>query len=131
MVDFSYDFTKYKFIFKENALTSIMTAKGWESYADVARETGYTRQYISLIESSKGEITHQFMLALALALGSIQQNWWIHYRIIGVDPPNKNHQRFNYMKHNREIPYRQYSSTAEMRSKDYEVETEEMILNKT
>lgn len=115
---------EYKLVFKENALKSIMDAKGWETWQDVATATGYTRSYICKLNTPDGEITHSFMIALALCLGSVEKNWWVHYRIVPkgekIDP---DHQIFNYAKYNGTVPYRPNSPSAEFRRKDWDVET--------
>lgn len=116
---------EYRFVFKENALKNIMNAKGWDTYAQMGQELGYTRQYISMLDKPNAEITHQFMISIAIALGSLNKGWWVHFRIVekGAKTSN-NHQRFNYDKYNRKRPYRPHSPSAFMREKDYEIETE-------
>lgn len=114
-------FPVHKLVIRKNTLKMIMSVKGWKTYTEVASALGFTRQYIAMIANGI-PVTSEFITRMALALGNNNGNWYSHYEIAPRGEFDINHPVWNQQKHDGIIPYTRYSSSAELRSKDYSVE---------
>lgn len=116
----------HEIVFKVGAIDSIKQAKGWKSDAEMARNLGITRQYVSNLKNKRAYVTHTVIIRLAILLGNIHSNWWIFYEIVPSHKiKNNNHPAYNLMKHDKQLPYSKTSAASIMRSLDGEVEVQE------
>ena len=115
-----------KLVFKKGAVDLIKGVKGWRTDREMAEALGLTRAYISMMASRRVSASHNVILRLAYLLGSINDKWWVHYEIINagesVDP---NHPLWNEEKYAGRIPYARYSKSAQLRKRDYRVESQD------
>lgn len=114
-------YLSYRLILKSGTLRNIMTMKGWRNYADVGRALGFTRQYIQMLDKTKLGVSSEFVVRLAQATGNTDK-WYLFYEIAPNGVIDPNHPTWNQQKHLGQQPYEQYSSSANLRKKDYEVE---------
>lgn len=111
----------HKLVIKRKSLKSIMHAKGWTTYTQIANALGFTRQYIAMIANGI-PVSAEFITRLALALDSKQQNWYVHYEIVPRGFIDQEHPTWNQQKNDGQIPYHRFSLMADHRSKEYSVE---------
>ena len=115
----------YKLVFKAGALEAMMRIKGWRNNAAMARETGYTRQYISMVRRGVVSVTVDFLLRILDLTGNINSTSWSElFEIIPRGDYNPNAMMWNADKLNGIRPYSAGSGSAEFRSKDHDVETD-------
>lgn len=113
-----------KLVFKREAIVTIRRAKGWRTDREMAEALGVTRAYVSMMAARRVSVSHNIILRLAYLLGSIRGNWWIFYEIIeSGEPVDRDHPLWNEDKYQGKVPYNRYSSSADLRSRDYEIET--------
>lgn len=114
---------EYRLIFKKGAIELIKRAKGWKTDAEMARAMGLTRAYITMLHRTRVSVSSTIITRLAAQLGNIERNWWIYYDIVpwGISDPN--HPAWNDEKYMGRVPYARFSSSAELRSRDYKTET--------
>lgn len=113
-----------KLVFKDGAIDLIKKVKGWHTDREMAEALGITRAYVSMMSKRRVSVSHNIILRLAYLLGSIQGKWWIHYDIIDSgEPIDPDHPLWNEEKYQGRIPYNRYSSSADLRNRDYKVET--------
>lgn len=117
----------HKMIIREKTLKNIMLVKGWGTYTDVGKALGFTRQYISMIAGGIG-VSTEFIIRLAMCTGNIEGNWYIHFEIAPRGFIDDNHPTWNMQKHDGNIPYERFSSSAEFRSQDYSVEKKQTCM---
>lgn len=103
-----------------------MQIKGWRNLSEVAKETGYTRQYISMIDRGTVNITVDFLARIFELTGNINNckcfDKWFEF--IPCGEYNPNHQMWAMAKYEGRKPYQRYSISADFRKSDYEVEEE-------
>ncbi len=116
---------EYRIVFKKGAVETIKQSKGWKSDSEMARALGLTRQYVSMLHKTRVSVTSTVITRIAALTGNIEGNWHIYYEIVpwGVSDPN--HPTFNQEKYMGQIPYNKYSTSAEIREKDYKTEIKE------
>lgn len=87
--------------------------RGWvHPVSAIARETGFSRSYVSRIMDGKEEVTHRFMLAYIKAAGMNRTNYeWAQLFVIAPNESVMSMQSRNYQKFYGHIPY---SSTSEV-----------------
>ena len=111
-----------KLVFKAGAVETIKHAKGWKTDADLARALGVTRAYVSMLAKRRVSVSHNVILRLAYLMNNTA-SWWHFYEIVDTGQPvDPNHPLWNEEKYQGTIPYRAYSSSAEARKEDYQVE---------
>ena len=125
---------EYRIVFKKGAITTIRNAKGWKTDAEMARALGLTRSYISMLHKTRVSVTSTVITRLATVMGSTETNWWIYYEIVHWGVSDNNHPQWQYeqeqnkalnmAKYYGQIPYNHCSSSAELRSRDYKVESQ-------
>jgi transcriptional regulator with XRE-family HTH domain len=112
-----------KLVFKEGSVEVIKKAKGWRTDMEMAQALGVTRAYVSMLVKRRVTVSHNVLLRLAYLLGSINGKWWVHYEIIDAgEPIDQDHPLWNMEKYEGRMPYNRFSSSAELRKKDYKVE---------
>jgi len=114
---------EYRLVFRQGAVELIKKAKGWLSDADMARALGLTRAYVTMLRRTRVSVTATVITRLAVLMGNVEKNWWIYYDIVAWGVKDENHPFFNEEKYKGRIPYSRYSSSAELRSRDFAVET--------
>lgn len=114
----------HKIMIMKKSLHSIMIAKGWKTYADVGHALGFTRQYVAMIASGV-PVSSEFIVRLALSLGTQLDNWYVHYQIAPRGYIAQNHPTWNEQKYKGQIPYDKISLMAELRKLDYPVEKQD------
>jgi transcriptional regulator with XRE-family HTH domain len=113
-----------KLVFKKGAIERIKEVKGWPSDKEMAQALGFTRAYISMLTKRRAEVTVEVIKRLAYVLGGLTGKWWVHYDIIDSgEPIDPDHPLWNEEKYQGRIPYNRYSSSAELRKRDYKVES--------
>jgi len=113
-----------KLVFKEGAVDTIKKAKGWRTDAEMAAKLGITRAYVSMMSKRRVSVSHNVILRLAYVLGNIHGNWWTFYEIVDRgEPIDPNSPLWNEEKYQGRMPYSRFSPMAELRKKDYKVET--------
>ncbi len=113
---------EHRLVFKRGAVEAIQRVKGWQNLTEMADALGITRQYMSMLHKTRVAVTHTVITRLAVLLGNIRENWWIHYEIVPYGVKDENHPVWNSEKEMGRMPYDKYSSSAELRKKDYIVE---------
>ena len=112
-----------KLVFKKDAIEKIKQVKGWQSDKEMANALGITRAYVSMMAKRRVSVSHNVILRVAYLLGSIQGKWWVHYEVVDTgEPVDSNNPLWNQEKYQGRIPYNHFSSSAELRGKDYAVE---------
>ena len=114
-------FDKFGYIFKlkKGAWNKLKDFKEWKTDSQGAEGLGFSRGYISLIIAGKEEVSHEFIIRVAVVCGNIDGNWWSLFEIVkDVKKANRNHQKFNMAKHMKRMPYTQHSVAAIARSKE-------------
>ena len=112
-----------KLVFKNGEVDKIKDIKGWRTDREMAEALGITRAYVSMLAARRVSVSHNVILRLAYLLGNLRGNWWIHYEIVNSgEPVDPDHPLWNEEKYQGRIPYSRYSSSAELRSRDYKVE---------
>ncbi len=112
-----------KLIFKPGVIETIKKAKGWQTDREMATALGITRAYVSMMSKGRVSVSQNVIIRLAYLLGSIRGKWWVHYEIVDSgEPVDSNHPLWNQEKYQGRLPYSRYSSSAELRSRDYKVE---------
>lgn len=120
-----------KLVFKKDAMITIKRAKGWHTDREMAEALGVTRAYVSMLAARRVSASHNIILRLAYLLGNIHGNWWVFYEIIDSgEPVDSNHPIWNQEKYEGKIPYTRFSSSAELRNKDYKTEHIKKTLDK-
>jgi transcriptional regulator with XRE-family HTH domain len=114
---------EYRLIFRKGAVETIKKAKGWRTDADMARALGLTRAYIAMLHRTKVSVTATVITRLAAQMGNTDDNWWIHYEIVPWGVSDLRHPVWNEEKYQGRMPYGRYSSSAELRKRDYKTET--------
>ena len=116
----------YDIMMKNGSIDAIMAAKGWKSYAEMAKVLGFTRAYIHALATRKQAVSHAVIVRIALSIGNIHDKWWIFYEIVprNMTMPDA-FQKQNIEKYKKEIPYNKFSSSAEFRRLDGEIEQSE------
>ncbi len=113
----------YKLVFADGVFESIKKLKGWKSNADVGRETGYTRQYVSMVSRGVTSVTTDFLMRILELTGNLDNlNWSQMFKIVPRGEYRPNHQLWNNEKSQGRIPYAKDSLSADFRRKDNEVE---------
>lgn len=113
-----------KLVFKKRAIEDIKRVKGWKDDKEMAQALGFTRAYISMLSKGRVEATVEVIKRLAYVLGGLTGKWWVHYEIIDSgEPVDPDHPLWNQAKLEGQILYNRYSSSAELRSRDYRTET--------
>lgn len=112
----------YEIVFKEGAIDHIIQAKGWKNYAQMARELGFTRAYISSLRKRKVACTQNVITRVAAALNNTQGAWWAYFEIVPTGIASPDQPIWNQEKYKGIQPYQKYSSSGQLRSKDYDVE---------
>ncbi len=113
----------YKMIFRPGVFESIMHIKGWKNNSQIAQETGYTRQYISMLRRGVVSITTDFLLRILELTGNISNsNWSEMFAIIPRGEYNPNHQMWNNGKYEGRQKYTGYSSSGMMRRRDHDID---------
>jgi len=115
---------EYRIVFKKGAVEAIKKVKGWTSYSEMANALGITRQYLSMLRLTRVSVTHTVITRLAVILGNVQANWWVHFEIVPYGVKDTNHPTWNYEKERGRMPYKRYSLSAYARKHDYDIETE-------
>lgn len=115
---------EYRIIFKNGAVETIKRAKGWHTDAQMARALGLTRQYVSMLHRTKVNVTSTVITRVAAQMGNTESNWWIYYDIVPWGLVDRRHPVWNQAKYMGEMPYNEFSSSAELRKQDYRVESE-------
>lgn len=113
---------EYRIVFKKNAIDTIQRAKGWRTLAEMARNIGITRSYLSMLKSTRVQVTATIISRIAVAMGNVNDNWWIYYDIIPYGVLDYNHPVWNQEKYMGRVPYERYSPSCESRSLDYSAE---------
>lgn len=116
----------YRIVFRKGYIRGvIMRAKGWKTYAELARNWGLTRAYICMLDKQQVGVTATVITRCAASLGNVNGNWYEPYVLVplGDGEFDQNHPVWNQEKHMGRLPYAQYSDSAEIRRKDYAVET--------
>lgn len=113
----------YEIMMKQGAIEAIMLTKGWKTDKQMADALGFTRAYIGRLRLRQQAVSHTVIIRLALAIGNIHDKWWIFYEIV----PNRKiepdaFQKLNMQKYKKEIPYNRFSTSAEFRRLDGEIE---------
>lgn len=111
----------HKLVIKKKSLHSIMVAKGWKTYTQVASALGFTRQYVTMVANGV-PVSSEFIIRMALCLGNQKYNWHVHYEIAPRGYINENHPTWNEQKYKGQIPYEKYSISADLRKDAYPVE---------
>lgn len=115
---------------KKETWKYICKLQGWKKgkYTKFAKCLNCTRQYAAGLAQGRFSFDNPTFLAntILLAQGRLDGEWThlVEFRIKvrDVDP---NHPMFNIAKYNGQIPYTEYSLSADFRNKmDYKVETE-------
>ncbi len=113
------------FYLKKSSWQAIQISRGWRKRGAISRfaeEIGITRQYASMIVNGKAGCS-SFVMRKIKRLVGINGSCWCHLfeesRVDDVDP---NHPIYNQAKYNGEVPYQEFSSSAELRNKDYKTE---------
>lgn len=114
---------EYRLIFKKGAVEIIKQAKGWKNDAEMARALGITRQYMSMLHKTRCSVSSTVITRLAILMGNIEKNWWIWFQVVPWGVSNLNHPTWNQEKYIGQIPYDKYSSSADLRKRDYPTET--------
>ena len=113
-----------KLVFKKGSIEQIKEVKGWRTDREMAEALGITRAYVSMMAARRVSVSHNVILRLAFLLGSLTGKWWVHYEIVEFgEPIDQNHPLWNNEKYQGRVPYARYSSSAELRKRDYLVET--------
>lgn len=114
------------FYLKTSTWKAIIISRGWTRFGGVSRfaeAIGITRQYASEIVHQRCGCSSNVMRRIISLLGIKRGEHWCHLfdmtPDIDIDP---NHPMFNMEKYNGVMPYSKYSSSAELRKKDYKVE---------
>lgn len=115
-------FPSYRLVMRKGRMKQIMTLKGWNTYEAAAKALGFTRAYIQMIDKTRVQVGSEFITRLAACLGSIHENWHVHFEIIPWGVVDENHPKWNQAKHDGEVPYQQYSPSANLRKDEYSVE---------
>lgn len=116
----------YEIMMKKGAIESIMLTKGWKSDREMAIALGFTKSYIGRLRTQRQAVSHTVITRLALAIGNIHDKWWIFYEILPNKMGNPDaFQKLNMQKHKKEIPYARFSTSADFRRLDGEIEKEE------
>jgi transcriptional regulator with XRE-family HTH domain len=112
-----------KLVFKGGAIGQIKEVKGWRTDREMAEALGITRAYVSMLAARRVSVSHNVILRLAYLLGSVSGKWWVHYEIVNSgEPIDPDHPIWNQEKYQGRMPYGRFSSSAELRKKDYKVE---------
>lgn len=107
-----------------------MQTKGWRNNAAIAKETGYTRQYISMVRRGVVSVTHDFLIRILELTGNIDNPTWSQlFMIIPRGDYNPNHQMWNGSKFDGIKTYENLSMAAVFRAKDNDVEIEEKLIS--
>lgn len=114
---------EYRIVFKKGAVEAIKKAKGWRSDAELARNLGLTRAYISMLHRTRATVSATVITRIAACLGNVERNWWIFFEIVPYGVAEPNHPHWNMEKHAGRVPYDRFSLSAEVRKRDYLVET--------
>ncbi|MDD5610448.1 MAG: hypothetical protein PHH69_02760 [Candidatus Omnitrophica bacterium] len=114
---------EYRLVFKKGAIETIKITKGWKTDADMARALGLTRQYVSMLHRTRTTVTSTVITRLAAQLGNTESNWWIYFEIVAWGIKDTNHPNWNQEKYMGRMPYSRYSSSAELRQRDYATES--------
>jgi plasmid maintenance system antidote protein VapI len=121
------------FFIKKSAWEAIRALKGWHKRGSISRfaeELGITRQYASLIVGGKAGCS-SFVMRKIKRLVGINGSCWCHlFEETRVDDVDLDHPIYNQAKYNGEVPYQRYSSSAELRDKDYKTEIRKKSLTK-
>ncbi len=112
-----------KLVFKAGEVEKIKDLKGWSTDREMSEALGITRAYVSMMAARKKSASQNVIMRLAYLLGNIRGAWWVHFEIIdGGEPVDPNHPLWNDSKYHGEMPYTRYSSSTDLRSRDYRVE---------
>ena len=112
-----------KLVFKNGEVNKIKDIKGWQTDREMAEVLGITRAYVSMLAARRVSVSQNIIMRLAYLLGNLRGNWWVHYEIVDSgEPVDHNHPLWNNEKYQGRMPYNRYSSSAELRSRDYKVE---------
>lgn len=112
-----------KLVFKKDEVDKIKEIKGWRTDREMAEALGVTRAYVSMLAARRVSVSQNVIMRLAYLLGNLRGNWWIHYEIVNSgEPVDPDHPLWNEDKYQGRMPYSRYSSSAELRSRDYKVE---------
>ena len=95
----------------------------------MAKETGYTRQYISMMRRGVVSVTHDFLIRILELTGNIDNpNWSQLFMIVPRGDYNPAHQMWNNSKIDGIKAYQDMSISAYFRAKDNDVEMGEKLL---
>lgn len=109
----------HEIVFKRGAIEAIRLAKGWSSDAEMAKNLGVTKQYVSNLRNRKACVSHTILVRLAIVLGNIHNNWWIFFEIIPSHKiKNPNHPAYNFEKLEGQLPYSKTSAAHIYRTLD-------------
>lgn len=91
-------------------------AKGWNKVSDLARITGYTKSYVSMVLNDKLGCSADFMCALVIACGLNPHDPKEWSRLFYIDPQGKYNARV--AKYYGRMPYDKYSAMGELREQN-------------
>lgn len=112
----------YKLMFAEGVFEKIKYLKGWKTNADAAKETGYTRQYISMVRRGVVTITTDFLIRMLEVTGNLHNPCWSRmFKVVPRGEYNPNHQMWNQGKFQGQKAYKEDSLSGAFRSKDHDI----------